>query len=158
MDRETGIRNLAQKKHMKRINRDLMIFTFFLFLSFLFWYLNSLSKVLNTHIKYPVSYVNIPGNISPGKEFPAKFSLLLNGPGYSILKLKLSSNGNPLLVDFAETGYEGSLKTGTGENYIVTANLINRFNDKLKSDSRILSVKPDTLFFTVKQDDEEIRN
>lgn len=144
MEKNVETRGLSQKRDLKRFNRDLMIFAVFLLLSFLFWYLNSLSKVLNTTIRYPVTYVNIPRDKVADRDLPAKFSLLLNGPGYSILKLKLSSNGNPLVIDFSEAGY---VHQGSDSDYIVTATLISRFNDRLKSDSRILSVKPDTLYF-----------
>ncbi|MBN1107237.1 MAG: hypothetical protein JXR66_10365 [Bacteroidales bacterium] len=145
MEKFVETRAAPQKRDLKRLNRDLMIFAVFLVLSFLFWYLNSLSKVLNTTVRYPVTYINIPVNMQAEPELPPKFSLLLNGPGYSILKLKLGSNGNPLVVDFSETAY---IQKGSGSDYIVTAMLISRFNTDIKSDSRILSVKPDTLFFS----------
>ncbi|HOP00081.1 MAG TPA: hypothetical protein PLV06_04590 [Bacteroidales bacterium] len=145
MDKFPETRPVSPKRDLKRINRDLLIFAVFLVLSFLFWYLNSLSKVLNTTIRYPVTYVNMPADRKAFPELPSKFSLLLSGPGYSILKLKLGSNGNPLVVDFAETSF---ITRGSGSDYIVTALLIARFNENIKSDSRILSVKPDTLYFS----------
>jgi len=41
-------------------DRDIVIFGFFLLLSFIFWYLNSLEKEVEYSIRYPVRYVNLP--------------------------------------------------------------------------------------------------
>ena len=38
----------------KFLNRELPVFAFFLLLSFVFWYLNELSKELQGSINYPV--------------------------------------------------------------------------------------------------------
>ena len=48
------------KKGVSAINRDVVVFAFFLFLSFGFWYLNSLGKEIEADIRYPVKYINIP--------------------------------------------------------------------------------------------------
>ncbi len=55
-------------KGLTRINRNILIFLFFLLLSFVFWYLNSLSKEIDTTLRYPVTYTNIPGGSSTGRE------------------------------------------------------------------------------------------
>ena len=41
--------NLA-KKGVRVINRDVAVFAFFLFISFIFWYLNSLGKEIEAGI------------------------------------------------------------------------------------------------------------
>ena len=48
------------KKEVSAVNRDIAVFTFFLFLSFGFWYLNSLGKEIEADLKYPVKYINLP--------------------------------------------------------------------------------------------------
>ena len=49
------IENLTKKK-VRIINRDVGVFAFFLVLSFLLWYLNSLGKENEAGIKYHVKF------------------------------------------------------------------------------------------------------
>ncbi|MCX6334375.1 MAG: hypothetical protein NT092_08735 [Bacteroidia bacterium] len=151
MEKKDGIRNASLSgKGLIRINRNLLIFAFFLLLSFIFWYLNSLSKEIDTSIKYSVSYTEIPtGRILSGN-LPLKLNLMLKGHGYSILKLMITSNGHPLKIDFSEVSYNHDQKGGPSDYYIITAPLINSFNAQLMSECKIMSVKPDTLFFSMK--------
>ncbi len=139
------------KKGLHRINRNIFVFLFFLLLSFIFWYLNSLSKEIDTTLKYPVSYANAPGGNETASNLPSKLNLMLKGHGYSILRIKLSAKGNPLTVDFSEISYFREQKSGSGNCYIVTAPLITRFSTQLLQGARITSVKPDTIFFSVKE-------
>ena len=71
-------------KGLRGINRDVAVFAFFLLLSFIFWYLNSLGKENETGIKYQVEYTNIPKERVITSEQPDELDLFLKGPGYSI--------------------------------------------------------------------------
>ena len=137
-------------KGLYRINRNIIVFLFFLLLSFIFWYLNSLSKEIDTTLKYPVAYTNVPGGSETSANLPSKLNLMLKGHGYSILRIKLSAKGHPLTVDFSEISYDKEQKSGSGNCYIVTAPLITSFSTQLLQGARITSVKPDTIFFLVK--------
>ena len=44
----------------KLTNQKMAVFSFFLLLSFLFWYLDALGDNIEADIKYPVTYKNIP--------------------------------------------------------------------------------------------------
>lgn len=148
MDSKDGKRSPGSLKKGKNIvNRNVLVFIFFLFLSFIFWYLNSLGKDLETDIKYPVRYVNIPKNRIP-EDMPARLSLLLKGPGYSILKLKITANKLPLEIDFSKTGPKRYINGKSSDYYIVTSELIQNFNLQLKAGCKVVTVKPDTLFFS----------
>lgn len=150
MKREDGKRtkNLT-KKRVRRINRDVAVFAFFLFLSFFFWYLNSLGKENEAGIKYQLKYINIPKEKTISTLQPTELNLFLKGPGYSLLKLKISGNKPPLLIDISKISY----KRAPGENglnyYIVTSGLIKSLNIQIRSGCEITSIKPDTLFFSL---------
>lgn len=137
-------------KGWTRINKNLLIFTFFLLLSFIFWYLNSLSKELDTSIKYPVSYANIPVGKALDGDLPSRLELMIKGHGYSILKLRITGRGHPVVIDFSEVGTYHDENGKPADYYIITAPLINNFNVQLLSECKIMSVKPDTLFFSLK--------
>ena len=151
MENKDGTRHISLSgKGWTRINKNLLIFAFFMLLSFIFWYLNSLSKELDTLIKYPVSYANIPGGKTLDGDLPSRLELMIKGHGYSILKLRITGRGHPVVIDFSEVGTYHSESGKPADYYIITAPLINNFNVQLMSECKIMSVKPDTLFFSLK--------
>ena len=97
--------NLA-KKEVHPINRDFVVFGFFLFLSFIFWYLNSLGKENETCIRYPVKYINIPKERVIVKDPQVELDLYLKGTGYSIFKLRLSGTRAPVIIDISKVNYK----------------------------------------------------
>lgn len=146
---ETRSGNLNRKR-VSIINKNVLVFAFFLFLSFVFWYLNSLGKELETDIRYPVRYANIPKNKEIDKDLPSRLNLLLKGPGYSILKFKITGNNAPVIIDFSKVHYRHVENSTSADYYLVTSGLVSGFNSQLKSVCKITSVKPDTLFFSLK--------
>jgi len=125
--------------------RDVVIFVFFLFLSFGFWYLNSLRKDFELEMRYPVKYVNPPGGRKIDNEIPSKLTFNLKGSGYSIIKLRLSANRYPLVIDFSRVTYRRVPESRGPEYFIVSNSLIPDFSRQLRSEFQILSVKPDTI-------------
>jgi len=138
------------KKGFSFNNRNFIVFAFFLLLSFIFWYLNSLGKDLDTSIRYPVRYTNMPKDKGVAEDLPSRVYLYLSGPGYSILRMKVTGNNTPLTIDFAKVSYRPTRNRGSTEYYILTSGLIQNLNSQIKSECRITSIKPDTLFFSFK--------
>jgi hypothetical protein len=150
VNREDGKRkeNLT-KKGVRVINRDVAVFAFFLFLSFIFWYLNSLGKEVEAGIKYHVKYTNIPRERVITESSPVDLDLFLKGPGYSIIKLKFSSRKAPVIIDISKVNYKRA-PGGKALNYfIVTSGLTKSLNVQMRTGCEITSIKPDTLFFTL---------
>ena len=150
MKGENGIRteNLT-KKGVRVINRDVAAFAFFLLLSFFFWYLNSLGKVIEAGISYHVKYANLPKERIIIEETPVDLNLFLKGPGYSILKLKISVKKEPLIIDISKVTYKRVAGDRASNYYIVTSGLSKSLNVQIKSGCEITSIKPDTLFFAL---------
>lgn len=71
------------------LRREVAVFSFFLLLSFIFWFLNALSKEMIGRIDYPVRYFNFPEDRALVNELPDFLSLQVNGPGYSIVQTKV---------------------------------------------------------------------
>jgi hypothetical protein len=147
---QNGIRtNNLLKKGVRVINRDIAVFAFFLFLSFIFWYLNSLGKENEAGIKYQVKYINIPKEMVISEALPAEVNLFLKGPGYSILKLKILGKKTPLIIDISKVNYKRAPGDKALNYYIVTSGLTKSLNVQMRSGCEITSIKPDTLFFTL---------
>jgi hypothetical protein len=135
------------KKGKPGKNKDVFIFAFFLLLSFVFWYLNSLDKEVEAGIRYPVRYTNIPrGRVVNTKSTP-RLNLFLKGQGSSVLRAKLSGNKTPLSIDISKVNYKRVPGSNDLEYYIITSSLSRSFTVQLRSEFEIISIKPDTLFF-----------
>ncbi|MBN2666781.1 MAG: YbbR-like domain-containing protein [Bacteroidales bacterium] len=128
-------------------DRDVVIFVFFLLLSFVFWYLNSLEKEVEYSIRYPVRYINLPEERVLADDLPLRLELFLKGPGYSILKLKMSGNRSPVVLDVSSINYRRVPNSRALDYYVVTSGLIPKLRNQLRAECDITSVKPDTLFF-----------
>ncbi len=150
MKGQNGIRtNNLLKKGVRVIKRDIAVFAFFLFLSFIFWYLNSLGKENEAGIKYQVKYINIPKERVISEALPAEVNLFFKGPGYSILKLKILGKKTPLIIDISKVNYKRAPGDKALNYYIVTSGLTKSLNVQMRSGCEITSIKPDTLFFTL---------
>lgn len=130
-------------------NRDSFIFILFLLLSFIFWYLNSLSEITATDIKYPVRYVNLPKDRTMIRDLPQKLDLFLKGPGYSILKLKVAGGRRPVVIDISSVNYMKVPGSRNLSYYVVTSGLIPKLAGQLKAECEITAIRPDTLFFSL---------
>jgi len=136
-------------KDPRKGNRDGVVFFLFLFLAFVFWYLNSLSEITATDIKYPVRYVNLPKDRSLIMDLPPRLDLFLKGPGYSILKLKVAGGRRPVVIDISSVNYMRVPGSRNLSYYVVTSGLIPKLAGQLKAECEITAIKPDTLFFAL---------
>lgn len=128
-------------------NKELPVFLFFLLLSFLFWYLNELGKDLEGTISYPVRYINPPKERIISGDLPDKLEMNLRGPGYSILKMKISGSRAPVVIDFSRVSPK-RLPGIKPNYYLLTSGLIQGFSKQLHADFEIISIYPDTLYFS----------
>ena len=140
------------KKAVSAINRDVMVFAFFLFLSFGLWYVNSLGKEVEADIKYPVKYINLPKGRTIYEETPSKLSFSLKGPGYSVLKLNVTGKKPPVLIDLSKVTYKRVPESKNFDYFIVTSGLVKSLTLQIRSGCEILMIKPDTLFFIMNKE------
>lgn len=143
----------TEKKNIGGINRDVIVFAFFLLLSFILWYLNSLGNEIEADIKYPVKFVNIPKGRSLSGDSQIRLNIFLKGPGYSILKLKAPGKKTPVAIDLSKVTYKRVPESKSLDYYILTATLAKSFTVQMRSGCDIISIKPDTLFISMTKDD-----
>lgn len=152
MEKNDGIRpEKLTKKGVSSLKTNIIVFSVFLFLSFVFWYLNSLGKAIQSDIKFPVRFINVPNDRELTDNTPARLNLYLQGTGFSMLKLKISGNREPAVIDLSRVPYKSVRNSRSTDYYLVTSGLVQNFNSQLKPECRITSVKPDTLFFSFKE-------
>lgn len=136
---------------MSSLRTNIMVFTFFLFLSFVFWYLNSMGKAFQSDIRYPFRFINVPIDRELAQGTASKLNLYLQGTGFSMLKLKISGNRTPAEIDLSKVPYKSARSGKPTDFYLVTSGLVQSFNNQLNPECRITSVKPDTLFFSLNE-------
>jgi hypothetical protein len=144
------------KKRTDVINSDVVVFAFFLLLSFLLWYLNYLGKETEADIRLPVRFINMPKGRVLNEEAPSKIYLSLKGPGYSILKLKYPVNKTSVTVDLSKVTYKRVPESKSPGYYLVTSELTKSFTLQLRSGCDVTSIKPDTLFFSFTKADPKL--
>jgi hypothetical protein len=147
VDTNKGIwfKNLS-KKEVSLLNKNVVIFIFFLFLAFIFWYLNSLGKEIETDIRYSVRFINPPRGKVVSGDLQPKLMLEVRGQGYSLLKRKIGVDKSSLVVDLSKVSYRKVPDSDPVAYYLLAAGLVSNFKKQIGSGFQLLSVKPDTIF------------
>lgn len=138
------------KKGMGNLKANIFVFSIFLFMSFVFWYLNSLGKTIQSDIRYPVKFINVPRDREL-ETVPARLNLVLQGTGFSMLRLKISGSRDPAVIDLLKVPYKSVRSNAPADYYLVTSGLVQNFNTQLKPECRITAIRPDTIFFSFKE-------
>ncbi len=137
-----------------RIRGNAAVFLFFLILSFILWYLNSLRKEMDLNVRFPITYINQPDNFIFAEEPPLYIYLKLHGPGYSLINTSPIFRKRTLNIDLSSVKIEkmNVVNSLNGYYYLISESLIPYFTHQLHLSSvEIVSIKPDTLFLSIIQ-------
>lgn len=138
-------RNLFREKKEK-FNKKILIFLFFLIVSFLIWLLNALDKEYITEIQVPVLYTNFPGNKVQVTKLPENFKLRVEATGYLLLKHLLTSTLKPMHIDINEHVPEFRA-VDTIDFYVRTSGFREQIESQLFKEIQIISIKPENIYF-----------
>ncbi|HOU95610.1 MAG TPA: hypothetical protein PLN06_03170 [Bacteroidales bacterium] len=137
----------------KICNRNLAVFLFFLLISFILWYINSLRKEMEIEIRYPITFINTPPGVVVSNSLTGNVVIKLNGTGYSIIKNRFLSSRSPVVIDLNSVRLNKFTdKNGTQKYFITVGEIQHIFINRFRPDFQVLSVKPDTLFFEIGTD------
>jgi hypothetical protein len=153
MDNEEINMEKKAKKVKGSFNSDVVVFAFFLLLSFTLWYLNSLSKETEVDMRLPLKFSGIPKGKVLTSDSPTHIYLSLKGSGFSILKLKYPGKRTTVTIDLSKVAYKKVPESKDSEYYILTSGLIKNFNTQLRANCDVVSVKPDTVFIFLAKED-----
>lgn len=124
------------------VNREFLIFLFFLILSGTFWILLALNETYEREIKIPVRLVEIPKNVVLTSDTTTYVQVTVRDKGYSLLTYIYGNKIQTINAKF--TTY--AKKTG-GTGVISSSELQKLIYAQLFSSSRIIGVKPDRYDF-----------
>jgi hypothetical protein len=138
--------NLTDREKVK-LNRQLLIYLLFLAVSILFWYLNALSKEYTTVVSYPVKYEDFPKGKVLASDLPKELDIKVKGFGFTILRSKLVSYINPVILPINIFRLDIQRKDNQYIYYLLSRYTKEWIGNQLGSEIQLVSVLPDTLFF-----------
>ena len=127
------------------LNREFLIFLFFLLLSGTFWLLLTLNESYENDVKVTFKLVNIPKNIVLTSDTTTDIEVTVRDKGYSLFTYKYANKIQPVKIDFKTYARQNGVGT------VSSAELKRLIYTQLYSSSRIINVKPDKFEFLFNQ-------
>ncbi|MBP3510969.1 MAG: YbbR-like domain-containing protein [Prevotella sp.] len=141
MDKRRRILHIIRKSLFKLVNKDFLIFLFFLALSAVFWLLMTLNETYEQEIRIPVSMVNVPDNVVLLSPDTDTVKVTVRDRGLVLLGYVYGDALRPVRLNFK------SYVRGT-ESASVTASELQRLvYQQLSASSKIVGVKSEKLEF-----------
>ena len=129
-----------------RLNIRLAIFSFFLVVATLLWYLNKLSNDYTTELRFPVRIVNNPrGKVIVGEPINS-LKLKVTAYGYNLLRYSLGSSMMPLTIDLMNAPVI-PLENSETRYYLLTSRIKHSIESQLSSELNLERIQPDTIYF-----------
>lgn len=122
------------------VNREFLLFMFFLVLSGIFWLSMTLNETYDIELKVPVQVVNIPNNIVMTSEETDTVKLSIQDKGLVLLGLVLENDLN-IMLNFGNYNYQ------SGKLTIPSSELSKLIAQQLTISTKVNSIKPDKLEF-----------
>ncbi len=127
-------------------SHELLVFCFFLAVSFGFWLLQALNETLEREVQVSLNLDNVPPDVVIIDSLPPTLSVVIYDRGLTIARHSISSffRPNRLEIDFTKC----ETKKNEAEVYISAADVRRMFGQIFAPTTKIQSYSPDTLRFS----------
>ena len=142
MRRQNQIFKVVGNFLFSSLNREFLIFLFFLLLSGAFWLMMALNETYEEELKVPVRLVGMPRNAVMTDEPADTVKVTVRDKGFTLVTYKYGHWFRPLTFKFATYANEDQ-----GHGAIPAADIIKQVQSQLYGSSKLLSVKPEKLDF-----------
>lgn len=142
MRRQNHIFKVVGNFLFSSLNKEFLIFLFFLLLSGAFWLMMALNETYEEELKVPVRLVGIPRNAVMTDEPADTVKVTVRDKGFTLVTYKYGHWFRPLTFKFATYANEDQ-----GHGAIPAADIIKQVQSQLYGSSKLLSVKPEKLDF-----------
>lgn len=142
MRRQNHIFKVVGNFLFSSLNKEFLIFLFFLLLSGAFWLMMALNETYEEELKVPVRLVGIPRNAVMTDEPADTVKVTVRDKGFTLVTYKYGHWFRPLTFKFATYASEDQ-----GHGAIPAADIIKQVQSQLYGSSKLLSVKPEKLDF-----------
>lgn len=140
--RLTQIFKVVRNFLFSSVNKEFLIFLFFLLLSGAFWLMMALNETYEEELKVPVRLVGMPRNAVMTDEPADTVKVTVRDKGFTLVTYKYVHWFRPLTFKFATYANEDQ-----GHGAIPAADIIKQVQSQLYGSSKLLSVKPEKLDF-----------
>ena len=142
MRRQNQIFKVVGNFLFSSLNKEFLIFLFFLLLSGAFWLMMALNETYEEQLKVPVRLVGMPRNAVMTDEPADTVKVTVRDKGFTLVTYKYGHWFRPLTFKFATYANEDQ-----GHGAIPAADIIKQVQSQLYGSSKLLSVKPEKLDF-----------
>ena len=142
MRRQNHIFKVVGNFLFSSLNKEFLIFLFFLLLSGAFWLMMALNETYEEELKVPVRLVGMPRNAVMTDEPADTVKVTVRDKGFTLVTYKYGHWFRPLTFKFATYANEDQ-----GHGAIPAADIIKQVQSQLYGSSKLLSVKPEKLDF-----------
>ena len=142
MRRQNQIFKVVGNFLFSSLNKEFLIFLFFLLLSGAFWLMMALNETYEEELKVPVRLVGMPRNAVMTEEPADTVKVIVRDKGFTLVTYKYGHWFRPLTFKFATYANEDQ-----GHGAIPAADIIKQVQSQLYGSSKLLSVKPEKLDF-----------
>lgn len=133
--------NLLKYFLQRILNRQFLIFLFFLVLSAAFWMFQALEEDYEKEFSIPLRLKNVPENVVVTTDLPNALRVVLKDRGVTLLQYMYGSKLSVVVVDFNEcANYSGHVR-------LLGSDLQKQIAAQLENSTRLISIKPDTVDF-----------
>ena len=142
---------VKQAENLRIKSRNIFIFLLCFLLSAFFWFFLVLRKEYKSTVRYTVHYINLPGDKVLTASLPSVFLVELQSTGFNLMRYKFNAGIHPLIIDLNVRVPRQMIKNDHVVFYHTTNFVKEQIVRQLKGDKRVLSVQPDTLFFSYQE-------
>ena len=142
MRRQNQIFKVVGNFLFSSLNKEFLIFLFFLLLAGAFWLMMALNETYEEELKVPVRLVGMPRNAVMTDEPADTVKVTVRDKGFTLVTYKYGHWFRPLTFKFATYANEDQ-----GHGAIPAADIIKQVQSQLYGSSKLLSVKPEKLDF-----------
>lgn len=123
------------------VNKEFLIFLFFLFVSGTFWLMMTMTEVYEREYAVPIRLINVPKDVVVTSDVNDTIKVTIRDKGYVLLAYKYSMITQPIAIDYRN--YSRSSERGI----VASGDLLKLIYKELAKSSRITSMKPDHLVY-----------
>ncbi len=142
MRRPGNILQVIRNFLFSTLNKEFLIFLFFLFLSGCFWLMMSLNETYEKEFSIPVRLVGVPKNAVMTGDVTDTVKITVRDKGFTLVTYQYGKWFRPLTFKFSSYADEDQ-----GHGVIPNADAVRQVQSQLYGSTKLLSVKPDKLDF-----------
>ena len=141
-NRLTQIYRFVRNFLFSSVNKEFLIFLFFLVLSTFFWTMMALNETYEQEVCVPVRLVNVPKNAVLTTEMEDTVRVTVRDKGYALAAYIYGDRVHPINVNFSAYA-----NRQTGYGVVSSQDLLKMVNQRFTGASKVVQVKPDRLDF-----------